>query len=169
FLSRGINAFLISLPRSVLTGMFCKLGLLLCNRPVTATAWPYVVCTLPVFRLINSGSASTYVDFSLVSSRYMRISSTILFCTANFNSTSSPVAYWPDLVFFAFGSSFSFSNSTSPNCRGEERLNRTPAWLYTLSSLCFASLSNSTEYDFRKSTSTLIPSYSMLASTFTKG
>ena len=53
-----MNAWRMRLPSCVRIGMFCKLGSLDDNRPVTATAWWYEVCTRPVFGSICSGSFS---------------------------------------------------------------------------------------------------------------
>ena len=44
-----MKARLILRPSSVRIGMFCRLGSLLLNRPVAATAWLKHVCTRPVW------------------------------------------------------------------------------------------------------------------------
>jgi hypothetical protein len=55
----AMKARRISRPSSVRMGMFCKLGLLLLMRPVTAPLWLKLVCTRPVCGLTMVGSAST--------------------------------------------------------------------------------------------------------------
>ena len=42
------------------------------------------------------------------------------------SSTSSEVTYWPVLVFLAFSTILSLSNSTSPTCLGEAMLKVSP-------------------------------------------
>src|SRR5690606_40750570 len=54
---------------------------------------------------------------------------------ANLESTSSPVAYWPVLVFLALGTKLSLLKRISPNCLGEDRLNCSPASSYTFCSI----------------------------------
>ncbi len=55
----GTNAFLISLPLSSLTGMFCRFGLLELSLPVSVAVWLKEVCTLPVKGFTRRGKAST--------------------------------------------------------------------------------------------------------------
>jgi hypothetical protein len=45
-------------PSAVRIGMFCRLGSVEASRPVTAVAWPKLVCTRPVAGLIIFGSLS---------------------------------------------------------------------------------------------------------------
>ena len=97
------------------------------------------------------------------------MSSTIWCLWRIFCSTSSPVAYWPVLVFFCPASIFITSNNTSPSCFGEPILNFTPACLYTFSSACSISTPNTFEYSLRKGTSNPTPSYSISISTGTSG
>ena len=97
------------------------------------------------------------------------MSSTILCFAANFASTSSPVAYWPVFVFFAFGSIFKISNKTSPNCFGDARLKRTPACSNTRSSLILISDSNTLLYSFKNCSSTFTPSNSISTNTCING
>ena len=54
----GTNALRISLPSSPLTGMFCRLGLLLLRRPVAVTVWLNDVWICPVAGLMSLGKAS---------------------------------------------------------------------------------------------------------------
>ena len=65
-----MNPFRISFPISDLIGMFCRLGLLEESLPVEVTVWLKEVWILPESGLTSLVSASTYVDFSLKSSRY---------------------------------------------------------------------------------------------------
>ena len=53
-----MNPFLISLPSSVLIGIFCKLGSLDANLPVVVAASKKEVCTLFVWGFICSGKES---------------------------------------------------------------------------------------------------------------
>ena len=97
------------------------------------------------------------------------MSSTILCFAASFANTSSPVAYCPVFVFFAFGSIFNISNNTSPSCFGDARLKRTPACSNTRSSLILISSSRTLLYSFKNCSSTLTPSNSMSTKTCIKG
>ena len=54
----------MSLPSSVLIGIFCKLGSLDANLPVVVAANKNEVCTLFVLLLKCSGSESEYVFFN---------------------------------------------------------------------------------------------------------
>ena len=117
-----MKALRISFPFSSRIGIFCKFGLLELRRPVAVTVWLKEVCTLPVRGLMSWGSASIYVPNSFFSPRCSRIFSTTGCLCRRLSSTSSEVTYWPVLVFFAFSTIFSLSNSTSPTCLGEAML-----------------------------------------------
>ena len=67
-------------------------------------------------------------------------------------NVSSEVEYCPDLVFFGLSVNFKSSNSTSPNCLGEETLNVFPE-IYTIS---FSSLNSSSSNCLEKASKNLI-------------
>ena len=56
--SSAAKAFLMSLPSSVLAGMFCRFGSLEERRPVEVPAWLKLVWTLPVTWSISPGRTS---------------------------------------------------------------------------------------------------------------
>ncbi len=118
---------------------------------------------------INLGKASTYVERSFSNSRKSRIFLAIGNSSAKVNNTSSPVAYWPVLVFFALSASFNLSNKTSPNCFGEPMLNVVPA--NSKISCCTFSDSLLNSFDMLSSvdTSRVTPSFSISANTSNKG
>jgi hypothetical protein len=69
----GTNTRRSSRPSCVRIGMFWRFGSCDDRRPVAATVWLSRVCTRPVDGATSRGSASTYVDLSLSTSRYSRI------------------------------------------------------------------------------------------------
>ena len=89
------------------------------------------------------------------------MSSIILCFFASNESTSSDVEYCPVLVFFGFSTNFNFSNNTTPNCFGEDRLKDSPAFSKIIFSIFFISLFRSISISPKNFESKLNPSVSI--------
>src|SRR2546427_798048 len=86
-----MNAARISRPSSVRIGMFCRFGFDDDSRPVAAPAWLKLVWMRPERTSISSGSASTYVPFSLLICRYSSTLRTTSCSGARSSSTTAAV------------------------------------------------------------------------------
>lgn len=80
------------------------------------------MCTLPVIGFLASGRATNQVVISFFSCRCLRIRGITGCLSANFSRIASEVENCPLFVRFALGSSFRFSNRSSPTSLGEEML-----------------------------------------------
>ena len=122
-----MNALRIWRPISVRIGMFCRLGSLLLNRPVAATAWLTGVHA-PGFRIHQRRQGIDIGAFSFARPRQSRITLRSSCDCASSSSTSTAVeAVRVRAGRFSTGS-FSLSNRTSASCFGELMLNsRRPA------------------------------------------
>ena len=85
-----MNTLRITRPKSVRTGMFCRLGSAEEMRPVAVTVWLSVVWMIPSSSESLS-SPSTYVDLSLEKARYCKTSGTTGCACTSPSSTSASV------------------------------------------------------------------------------
>ena len=108
-----------------------------------------------------------YVDFNLDSFRTSKMAGITGSTSRSFSSTSALVEY-PVLVFFPCGRCI-FSNSTSPNCLGDCKLNSSPAASKTRFSALESADENSASNASSIFSSTAMPAISMRASTAARG